>query len=183
MTSRDGLNFRRWDDAWIRPSLRTRHNWAYGDNYVAWHVVETDSPEDDSPRELSLYATESYFTGATSRLRRYSIRIDGFASVFAPLSGGELITKPLLFNGDTLNLNFSTSAAGSIRVEIQNLKGKPIKGHTLADCAELFEDAIDYPVRWQGGTNILPLAEEPVRLRFVLRDADLYALRFTPRLP
>ncbi|MAD79900.1 MAG: hypothetical protein CMJ50_03520 [Planctomycetaceae bacterium] len=183
MTSRDGLKFRRWDEAWIRPSLRTRHNWAYGDNYVAWHVVETDSPEDDSPRELSIYATESYFTGATSRLRRYSIRIDGFASVFAPLDGGELITKPLLFNGDTLNLNFSTSAAGSIRVEIQNLNGEPIKGHALADCAEIFGDAIDYPVRWQSGTNIRPLAEEPVRLRFVLRDADLYALRFTPRPP
>ena len=145
--------------------------------------METDSPEDDSPRELSLYATESYFTGATSRLRRYSIRIDGFASVFAPLGGGELITKPLLFNGDTLNINFSTSAAGSIRVEIQNLKGEPIKGHALADCAEIFGDAIDYPVRWQSGTDIRPLAEEPVRLRFVLRDADLYALRFTPRLP
>lgn len=183
MTSRDGVTFRRWNEAWIRPSLRTRHNWAYGDNYVAWHVVETDSADDDSPRELSLYATESYFTGAMSRLRRYSMRIDGFASVFAPLGGGELITKPLIFNGDTLNLNFSTSAAGSIRVEIQDPDGEPIKGYALTDCAEIFGDAIDYSVRWQDGTNVRSLAGKPVRLRFILSDADLYALRFTPLRP
>jgi hypothetical protein len=180
MTSRDGLTFHRWNEAFLRPGLRTKHNWAYGDNYVAWHVVETDSADDDSPRELSLYATESYFTGATSRLRRYSLRIDGFASVFAPLEGGELITKPLTFRGRTLNINFSTSAGGSIRVEIQNPAGEPIEGFALADCAEVFGDAIDYPVRWRGDADVGRLAGKPVRLRFVLRDADLYALRFTP---
>ena len=108
--------------------------------------------------------------------------MDGFAFIFAPLDRGKLITKPLRFNGDTLILNFSTSAAGSIRVEVQNLKGEPIKGYALDECAEIIGDAIDYPVRWRGGTSIRPLAENPVRLRFVLRDVDLYALRFTPRL-
>jgi hypothetical protein len=183
MTSRDGLTFRRWNEAFLRPGLRTKHNWAYGDNYVAWHVVETDSADDDSPRELSLYASESYFTGATSRLRRYSLRIDGFASVFAPREGGEMITKPLTFRGETLNINFSTSAAGSIRVEIQDAAGKPIEGYMLADCAEVFGDAIDYAVRWKGGADVGRLAGKPVRLRFVLKDADLYAVRFTPGLP
>ena len=178
MTSRDGLTFHRWDEAFLRPGLRTRHNWAYGDNYVAWHVVETDSPDDDSPRELSLYATESYFTGAVSRLRRYSLRIDGFASIFAPREGGEFITKPFTFRGDTLNINFSTSAAGSIRVEIQNAAGEPIEGYALANCAEVFGDARDYPVSWTAGTDVSPLAGRPVRLRFALREADLYALRF-----
>jgi len=183
MTSRDGLTFRRWDEAFLRPGLRTKHNWAYGDNYVAWHVVETDSPADDSPRELSLYATESYFTGATSRLRRYSLRMDGFASVFAPREGGELITKPFTFRGDTLKINFSTSAAGSIRVEIQDAAGKPIEGHALADCAEVFGDSIDYPVRWTSGAEVGQLAGRSVRLRFALQDADLYALRFAPAVP
>ena len=63
ITSRDGKNFRQSNDVFLRPGLRTRHNWSYGDNYIAWHVVETESTKDDSPRELSLYATESYFTG------------------------------------------------------------------------------------------------------------------------
>lgn len=183
MTSRDGLTFRRWPEAFLRPGLRTQHNWAYGDNYVAWQVVETDSSEDDSPRELSLYATESYFTGKTSRLRRYAMRIDGFASVFAPLAGGELITKPLTFTGNTLNLNFATSAAGSIRVEIQDASGEPIQGFALADCDDIFGDEIEYPVRWRDNADVSSLIGQAVRLKFVLRDADLYALRFTPSLP
>jgi len=180
MTSRDGLSFHRWNEAFIRPGLRTRHNWAYGDNYVAWHVVETDSADDDSPRELSLYATESYFTGTMSRLRRYALRIDGFASIFAPLDGGELITRPLQFSGDTLSINFSTSTAGSIRVEIQDPGGKPLEGFSLADCKEIFGDAIHYQVRWKDDPALGALAGKPIRLRFVLRDADLYALQFTP---
>ena len=180
MTSRDGLTFRRWNETFLRPGLRTKHNWAYGDNYIAWHVVETASPEDDSPRELSLYATESYFTGKFSRLRRYSLRIDGFVSVFAPRDGGEFVTKPFRFSGDMLNINFSTSAAGSIRVEIQDAASKPIEGYALADCGEIFGNALNYVVRWKNGTDVGPLAGKPVRLRFVLREADLYALQFAP---
>ena len=179
MTSRDGLSFIRWNEAFIRPGLRTRHNWAYGDNYIAWQVVETDSTDDDSPRELSLYATESYFTGVTSRLWRYTLRIDGFASAFAPLEGGELVTKPLTFSGETLSLNLATSAGGSVRVEIQDAERKPIEGYSLADCAEIFGDSLEYAVRWrEKGTNVGKLAGKPVRLRFVLRDADIYSLRF-----
>ena len=178
MSSRDGLTFHRWDEAFLRPGLRTQHNWAYGDNYVAWHVVETESTDDDSPPELSLYATESYFTGNSSRLRRYTLRIDGFVSVYAPLQGGEFTTKPLIFEGGIMTINYSTSAAGGIRVEIQNSQGTPIKGFSLADCPEIFGDAIEYPVRWRSGREVSSLAGKPVRLRFHLHDADLYALRF-----
>ena len=180
MTSRDGLSFRRWDEAFLRPGLRTRHNWAYGDNYIAWHVVEPASTEDDSPRELSLYASESYFTGKFSRLRRYTLRLDGFASVFAPRAGGEFVTKPFVFSGQHLSLNFSTSAAGSIRIELQNAAGRPIEGYTLADCSEIFGDATEYVVRWTSGSDVGALAGQPLRLRCVLREADLYALQFTP---
>lgn len=182
MTSRDGRSFHRWDEAFIRPGLRTQHNWAYGDNYVAWHVVETDSTDDDSPRELSLYATESYFTGTSSRVRRYTIRIDGFASVFAPLGGGDITTKPLSFSGDMLTINFSTSAGGSVRVEIQDAAGNPAPGFSTEDCDEIFGDAIEYPVQWNGSTSIGTLAGKPIRLRFVLKDADVFALRFADAL-
>lgn len=178
ITSRDGLQFQRWDEAFIRPGLRKLHNWAYGDNYVAWHVVETRSVFDDQPNELSIYATESYFTGNSSRLRRYTLRIDGFSSVHASHSGGEFTTKTIIFKGSVLLLNFSTSAAGCVRIEIQDPQGNPIKGFHLADCSEIFGDAIDYSVKWNGEPDLNEIAGKPVRLRFVLRDADIYALRF-----
>jgi hypothetical protein len=178
ITSRDGLNFHRWDEEFIRPGLRTLHNWAYGDNYIAWHIVETESVFDDQPNELSLYATESYFTGNSSRLRRYTLRVDGFASMHASHRGGEFTTKPVIFNGSEMKLNFSTSAAGSVRIEIQDQQGNPIKGFNLADCPEIFGDAIDYSVKWNDGRELSAIAGKVVHLRFVLKEADVYAFRF-----
>ncbi|HOZ46141.1 MAG TPA: hypothetical protein PLO37_07145 [Candidatus Hydrogenedentes bacterium] len=178
MTSRDGVTFKRWGEAFLRPGLRTRDNWTYGDNYIAWHVVETPSAIEDAPPELSLYATESYWTDDESRLRRFTIRMDGFVSVHAPLSGGEFTTKPLLFTGKDLVLNFSTSAAGSIRIEIQQADGTPIDGFRLEDAPEIFGDSLDRVVPWKDDRDLSALAGAPVRLRFVMSDADLYAMRF-----
>ncbi len=100
-------------------------------------------------------------------------------------SGGEFVTRPLRFSGSELFLNYSTSAAGSIRIEIQDEDGQPIPGFTLEESPVLFGDHIERPVKWQRpGTSITDpmrldrLAEKPVRLRFVLKDADLYSLRF-----
>lgn len=178
MSSRDGRTFDRWNEAFLRPGLRTRHNWSYGDNYVAWHVVETESVDDDSPRELSLYATESYFTGRMSRLRRYTLRIDGFISVHAPIEGGEMVTRPFVFEGDRLVLNVSTSAAGSVFVEIQDENGVPLPGFTKGDCHEIFGDSLDRVVTWKADPDLSGRSGQPIRLRFVLKDADLYGFQF-----
>ena len=178
MTSRDGQNFRRWGEAFIRPGLRLRDNWIYGDNCIAWGMVETKSQIPHAPDELSIYATESYWTGESLNVRRFTLRKDGFVSIQAPLSGGEFVTKPLIFEGSSMMMNFSTSAAGSVRIEIQNSDGKPIEGFALADCPEIFGDAIDYVVPFKDGSNLSKLAGKSVRLRFVIKDADLYSIRF-----
>jgi len=175
MASRDGVKFKRWNDAFLRPGIERPGTWNYGHQYIAWHVVETKSPLDGAPNELSLYAGESYWTGTSSELRRYTLRLDGFVSVSAPMTGGELITKPLTFTGSKLALNFATSADGDIRVEIQDVSGKPLPGFALDDCKPIFGDSVDRSV-----IDVSSLAGKTVRLRFVLRDADLYALRFAP---
>jgi len=116
-----------------------------------------------------------------NRLRRYTLRIDGFISVNAPLAGGELVTKPLRFEGNQLEINFSTSAAGSVRVEIQDANGDPIPGFTLADCNEQFGDEIDRVVSWKQGTDVSGLSDKTVRLRFEPKDADLYSFQFAEK--
>ena len=178
ITSRDGRNFRQSNDVFLRPGLRTKHNWSYGDNYIAWHVVETESTKDDASRELSLYATESYFTGRQSRLRRYSLRIDGFASIHAKLQKGEFTTKPITFSGKELSLNLATSAAGSVEVEIRSPDGTPISGFTLADCDIIYGDSLDRRVGWKGNTSVESLIGRTVVLRVVMREADVYSLVF-----
>ncbi len=178
MASRDGVHFQRWNEAFLRPGIERPDTWNYGHQYVAWHAVETVSDLDGAAAELSLYASESYWTGQGSALRRYTLRLDGFVSVSADMSGGELLTKPMRFDGSQMQLNFASSAAGGIRVEIQNPDGSPVAGRTLADCDELFGDTIDRTVTWQGDANLDALRNRPVRLRFALQDADLYAFQF-----
>ena len=180
MSSRDGRTFRRWSEAFIRPGLRTTDNWVYGDNYQNWGLVETKSSIPDAPNEISLYATEAYWMGKASKLRRFTIRQDGFVSMQAPFAGGEFTTKPIAFEGNRLEMNFSTSAAGAICVEIQDADGKPIPGFTLKDSSPVFGDDLQRTVTWKSGDDVGPLAGNPIRLRFVLKDADVYALRFQP---
>jgi hypothetical protein len=104
--------------------------------------------------------------------------MDGLASVRANSRGGEMATKPLTFAGKTLQINFSTSAAGSVRVEIQDAAGKPIPGFALDDCPDIYGDRIEHAVTWKQGNDVSKLAGQPVRLRFVMKDGDLYAIRF-----
>ena len=96
-----------------------------------------------------------------------------------------MVTKPLIFEGKTLVLNFSTSAAGSIRLEIQDAQGNPLPGFALEESPLIWGDEIEHTVRWERthakATSDKPLAlisGKPVRLRFVMKDADLFSLRF-----
>jgi hypothetical protein len=84
----------------------------------------------------------------------------------------------LIFAGSKLVLNFSTSAAGRLRVEIQDGTGKPIPSFTLEDCPDLFGDSLERAVTWKNGGDLSALKGNPVRLRLVMEDADLYALQF-----
>ena len=128
--------------------------------------------------EVSLYVKHN--SGyPTVHMRRYTIRPDGFVSVSGPYSGGEMVTKPLVFSGNRLTANYATSAAGGLHVEIQTPDGHPIDGFALADCPEIIGDRIEGAVRWSGGEDVGRLAGKPVRLRFLLRDADLYSIRFS----
>ena len=180
MSSRDGVKFKRWNEAFLRPGIQRPGAWNYGHQYVAWHVVETSSALPGAPRELSLYASESYWTGKGSALRRYSLRLDGFVSIGASTQGGELITRLLTFEGARLTTNFASSASGGMRVEIQDASGKPIPGFALDDCPPVFGDSHDRTISWKGGADVGKLAGQGVRLRFELKDAELYSLQFGP---
>jgi hypothetical protein len=178
MASRDGVHFQRWNEAFLPPGPEREGTWNYGQQYIAWHLVETKSSLPGAANELSLYAGESYWTGNSSELRRYTLRLDGFVSAHAPMSGGELVTWPLQFAGSKLALNFATSAAGSVRVELQDENGKPLPGFAIEDCPPIFGDTVDRGIGWNGSPDLAKFAGRPVRIRFALNDADVYSFRF-----
>lgn len=172
MTSRDGTYWdRTFRDAWVRPD-RDPRNWTQRSNMPAAGIVLT------APDEYSLYITEHY-EWPDHRLRRLTVRRNGFASVYADATGGEFTTRPLTFSGKNLRLNAATSAAGSLSVEVQDAQCRPLPGYTLAEAVPFFGDEMDGLARWKQGSDLSPLLGKPVRLRFTLKEADLYALQTT----
>jgi hypothetical protein len=171
MTTRGGDFYdRTFLEGFLKPGLGLE-NWTSRTNYPALNVV----PTDDS--EMSLFVNQNYGQ-PTAHIHRYSLRLDGFAALHAGYRGGEMLTKPLIFSGKELELNFATSAAGSIRVEIQDAAGQPIVGYSAADCLDTIGNELDRVVQWKAGSDVSSLVGKPVRLRFVMKDADMFSLRF-----
>ena len=171
MSSRGGNSYdRTFMDGFIRPGIGLQ-NWVSRSNYPALNVVRT------GPAEMSVYVNQDY-AQPTSHMHRYKLRLDGFVSLNASYSEGEMLTKPLLFTGEILLLNFSTSAAGYIKVEILDAEGKNIDGFELEKANELIGNEIEKAVSWQGNPDLGKWAGKPVRLRFLMKDADLYSLKF-----
>lgn len=188
MTSRDGgHSFTRHGEALI-PGEAPRERDGNRSNFMAHGLVRGNE------REYFVYATEGYGYEETdalpewrrqsfapqTRLRRFTYRVDGFVSARAGLEGGAVVTKPLLFQGDQLVLNYIAWPAhsGEVRVELQDANGQPLEGLTLADCPPLRGDEIDAPVTWQSGATPGEYAGTPVRLRFQLKHADVFGFRF-----
>ncbi len=172
MTSRGGTRYERtFLEGFLRPGLDPG-NWASRAGLTALGIVGT------SPGELSIYR-QAHYAQPSGHLVRHSLRTDGFASVQAPFRGGEVVTHPLRFSGRRLTLNVSTGAAGSLRVELQDVAGKPLPGFGLADGREVVGDDLERVVTWSGGSgDVAALRGVPVRLRFVMKDVDLYAFQF-----
>ena len=172
LSSRDGIHFdRTFVEAFVRPGL-DQGNWHERSLYMERGILQT------SPTELSMYAMENWRLPSV-HIRRLTLRPDGFVSVQAPYAVGEFLTKPLRFSGKQLRVNYSTSAVGSVRVEIQDAGGKAIPGFERENCVEIYGDKLDGPVAWKSSGDVSSLAGRPVRLRFVMSDADLYAFRFS----
>ena len=172
MASRGGLRYDRpFMSSYLRPGPGP-HNWVTRCTFPALGIVQTGQDE------LSIYV-ERDNAQATEHIRRYTIRLDGFASVNAPYKGGEMITRPLRFDGDRLQVNFSTSASGWIRCEVQDASGAPIPGLALGNCREMAGDEIERTVTWKTGNDLSRISGKPVRLRFVMKDADVYSFQFT----
>ena len=169
-TTRYDFTFR---ESFVRPGIGYS-NWTTRNNYPALGVVQTGAAE------MSLYVQRGY-AQRTAYLERMTLRLDGFSSLNAPYDGGEMVTKPFTFEGDELEVNYSTSAAGSVKAEVQDADGGPLPGHGLSECHELIGDEIERAVAWEGGTSVGGLAGRPVRLRFVMKDADVFSFRFRPR--
>jgi len=171
MTSRGGNQYdRTFMESYIHPGIGLQ-NWVSRSNYPALNVVQTGE------NEMSVYVNENY-AQPSAHLKRYSMRLDGFASAEADYQGGKLTTRPFVFEGHELEINYSTSAAGSIKIEIQDESGNPLPGYNIEDCQEIIGNEVKRIVNWNGSADVEALQGKTVRLAFTMKDSNLYSFKF-----
>jgi hypothetical protein len=110
---------------------------------------------------------------------RVIIPLDRYVSAEAGPKGGSFVTPPLKFSGNILKLNVCVRKGGSVRVGLLDEKGQPIKGRTIAECVPITGDQKDVLVRWKDSGDVMSRAGRPTKMQVELRDASLYAFRFT----
>jgi len=170
MCSRDGVHFNRYTEAYMTPGLEDEYNWIYGDCYFSYPLVDTGK------HTYSLYTVDKGIGADTPAvLRRYAVRKDGFACLEADREERYTVTKPLVFTGTSLHLNFGTSAAGYIYVDVLDENGETLSGQTSF---EIFGDTTDREIRFADGSDFSAYEGKVVRLRFRMFDAKLYSMYF-----
>lgn len=171
MTSRDGVHFKRYDEAFMRPLPEFGNNWTYGDCYPARGFLETASDIKGADPELSMLAPDNHWMGEPARLIRYSMRCDGFVSLHAGDKEETIVTKPFTFEGSELRINFATSAWGYLYITLVAEDG------TKVESGEIFGNKIDRRVGFPEGA-VAALAGKAVTMEVRMRDADLYSMQF-----
>lgn len=173
MCSRDGKVWTRNDEAFIRPGKENPYSWVYGDAYPTYGMIETPSDFPGEEQDLSMFVNVKHWSQEPAVLYRFTIRPDGFVSRHAGFEPKTLLTKPFVFKGERLYLNFETSALGYLFAEMTDKNGRPLEGYRSC---ELFGNALDRKVDF--ADDLKKLEGRAVRLRFTFSDADLYAYRF-----
>jgi hypothetical protein len=109
-----------------------------------------------------------------------TLRRDGFASMDAHDAAGTLTTRPVSFQAKYLFVNVDSREGGELRVEILDQDGKVIQPFTREECVPLTADKTLLRVKWNGANELPKLAGRPVRFRFHLKNARLYAFWVSP---
>lgn len=109
------------------------------------------------------------------------LRRDGFASMEAGEQVGTLTTRPVRFGGKYLFVNLA-APQGELKVEVLGEDGEPLGPYTQDRCVPVRADSTLQRITWEGAEDLAPVAEQPVRLRFHLRNGRLYSFWVSPEL-
>lgn len=171
MTSRDGVHFKRYGEAFLRPGAEYEDNWVYGNCYPARGFVKTPSAVSGTDNELSMFFPTEYWCRKPAALTRYSIRQGGFVSMHSGEKEKMIVTKPFTFEGENMYINFETSALGYMYFTLVD------EYQNRYESCEIFGDKVDRKVSFD--TDVVKnLSQKPVTLEVRMRDADLYSIMF-----
>jgi hypothetical protein len=173
-TSRDGKRWKHFGDDWYMPA---------GFDFQGSTIHEVTSVDGLIRRDDELWQYADYSTGRHDgnapywRVRLVQ-RLDGFTALRADDATGRFTTRPLTFQGRSLVLNAVVNPGGEIRVAIVDERGRELSGCALSDCDAITGDSLAHAVTWCGKSPLEQYAGRPVRLKFEMRQAKLFAIQF-----
>jgi len=175
--SRDGIKWKRYHEPYI--PLGRMDELDGGCLYMGVGMIRKGS-------EIYQYYTGSPWTHGSYRYQpelsnavfRAVQRLDGFVSVNAGREGGEIVTHPIIFSGNRLQLNINCGAMGEAWVEILDNSGNPLPGFRMEDCVSVDRNGVDQEVWWKDGPDVSALSGKTIRLRIRMRSSKLFALKF-----
>lgn len=143
------------------------------------HVSLTTNPPFEEGNNLRFWYTgknTDHWQAGDAALGTGTIRRDGFACWNAP-EEGILTTNPLSIRwASWAELNVDASN-GEVRMEITDEQGKPLPGLTKDDCLPITGDQMRATVSFAHPRGNFIRHTGPVRFRFHLKNARLYAFR------
>jgi hypothetical protein len=154
-----------WYGEYYRPPCPIVPEMAYAEGKEAWEQLG---------RVLGTYPRWNRSIGVLI------LREDGWAELRPSYERGTVTTRQFVFEGHTLRLN-ADCYGGYIRVECLDPSFQPYPGFSAEACDPVYAGRpgeIWHTVRWQGNTSVQALWNKPVRLRFHLHQASLYAFQF-----
>ncbi|MBN1555148.1 MAG: hypothetical protein JXA11_10410 [Phycisphaerae bacterium] len=118
---------------------------------------------------------------ATHQIGLAKLRLDGFASLDADSEqAGSITTVPLVFDGDMLFVNADIAEGGYIKAELLDAEGNVLEGYSMAECNAITGDKLAARISWTNRELLVNNTTEGLRLRFEMKDAQLYSFSVTP---
>lgn len=176
LTTRAGTNVydRTFMETFIRPGPYYG-DWVGRTNYPLLGIIPYNE------ETMFMYVSRRYLQNDWY-IERLALRTDGFASLSAPWKGGVATTKPFIYEGSELEINYRTGASGYVKVELLDADGNVIPGFHAEMCDRIIGNEIKRIVTWRSDLypeyNLKHFAGTPVRLRFYMKDADLFSFKF-----
>lgn len=172
MSSRDGYNFEKFDEALLPPPAENPEAFVYGDGTAAPALIEVPSNIEGAENEYMLILREAFRAAAgPNKLVKYTIRLDGFVSRHAGGEEKKVVTKEFTYDGEELFANLQTSARGSAYFTLK------CADESYTSC-EMFGNSVHKRIRFEDDEAVKHLSGKKVTLEIEMFDCDLYAIKF-----
>lgn len=111
--------------------------------------------------------------GAPAAIGIGRLRLDGFCSMQAGAREGWVLSRLEPIASPEVVINAVTRGDGYVSVEILSADGRVVPGYSREECQPFTGDRVRHAVSW--GANAIEFRPGVYKLRFWLRNADLYS--------